>query len=217
MGQFEDTLRHQGMRYKLVEEIKLKGITDERVLEAIGSVPRHLFMDNSFVQFAYVDKAFPIAVGQTISQPYTVAFQTESLKLKKFDKILEVGTGSGYQAAVLCKMGATVYTIERQKTLYDFARNLLPDLGFRPHFFYGDGYLGLPTYGPFDKIIVTAAASFVPEPLKGQLRIGGIMVIPVGNRDRQTMKVITRLSETEYSEEDRGGFIFVPLLTGLSE
>jgi protein-L-isoaspartate(D-aspartate) O-methyltransferase len=213
----EDTFKHQGLRRKLVEEIKLKGIVDERVLDAIGSIPRHLFMDNSFIQFAYVDKAFPISVGQTISQPYTVAFQTESLQIKKFDKVLEVGTGSGYQAAVLCRMGATVYTIERQKTLYDFARNLLPELGFRPHFFYGDGYLGLPAYGPFDKIIVTAAASFVPEPLKQQLKIGGILVIPVGKRDLQIMKVITRLSETEYTEEDRGGFIFVPLLTGLSD
>jgi len=157
---------HQGLRRKLMEEIKGKGITDEKVLEAIGAIPRHLFMDNSFIQYAYVDKAFPIAVGQTISQPYTVAFQTQSLELKKFDKVLEVGTGSGYQAAVLCYMGAKVYTIERQKTLYDFARNLLPGMGYRPHFFYGDGYLGLPTYGPFDKIIVTAGATFVPEPFR---------------------------------------------------
>jgi protein-L-isoaspartate(D-aspartate) O-methyltransferase len=217
MAQIDDTFMHQGMRRKLVEEIRQKGITDERVLGAIGSIPRHLFMDNSFIQFAYVDKAFPIAVGQTISQPYTVAFQTQSLQLKKFDKVLEVGTGSGYQAAILYRMGATVYTIERQKTLYDFARNLLPGLGFRPQFFYGDGYQGLPTYGPFDKIIVTAGATFVPEPLKQQLKIGGILVIPVGKSHLQIMKIITRLSETEYSEEDKGGFIFVPLLTGLSD
>ena len=217
MVQIEDTFKHQGMRRKLVAEIKQKGITDEGVLEAIGSIPRHQFMDNSFIQFAYSDKAFPIAAGQTISQPYTVAFQTESLQIKKFDKVLEVGTGSGYQSAVLCRMGATVYTIERQKALYDFARNLLPPLGFRPQFFYGDGYQGLPTYGPFDKIIVTAGASFVPEPLKQQLKIGGIMVIPVGKSDLQIMKIITRLNETEYSEEDKGGFVFVPLLTGLSD
>lgn len=217
MVKIDDTFRHQGMRRKLIAEIIQKGITDERVLDAIGSVPRHLFMDNSFLQYAYIDKAFPIAAGQTISQPYTVAFQTESLQLKKFDKVLEVGTGSGYQAAVLCRMGATVYTIERQKALYDFARNLLPGLGYRPQFFYGDGYEGLPTYGPFDKIIVTAGASFVPEPLKKQLKIGGIMVIPVGERNHQIMKVITRISETEYREEDRGGFVFVPLLTGLSD
>jgi protein-L-isoaspartate(D-aspartate) O-methyltransferase len=217
MAQIEDSFMHKGMRRKLVEEIRSKGISDEQVLDAIGAIPRHLFMDNTFVQFAYVDKAFPIAVGQTISQPYTVAFQTQALELKKYDKVLEVGTGSGYQAAVLCRMGASVYTIERQKALYDFARILLPTLGYRPHFFYGDGYLGLPTYGPFDKIIVTAGASFIPEPLKKQLKIGGIMVIPVGERDFQIMKIITRLSETEYREEDKGGFIFVPLLTGLSD
>jgi protein-L-isoaspartate(D-aspartate) O-methyltransferase len=212
-----DTFMHQGMRRKLVEEIRRKGITDGKVLEAIGSVPRHLFMDNSFIQYAYVDKAFPIAVGQTISQPYTVAFQTQSLQLQKYDKVLEVGTGSGYQAAVLCRMGASVYTIERQRILFDFARTLLPTLGFRPHFFYGDGYLGLPTYGPFDKIIVTAGASFVPEPLKQQLRIGGIMVIPVGKAHLQIMKIITRISETAYTEVDKGGFVFVPLLSGLSD
>jgi protein-L-isoaspartate(D-aspartate) O-methyltransferase len=217
MVQMEDTFMHQGMRRKLVAEIKTKGITEEGVLEAIGSVPRHLFMDNSFLQFAYSDKAFPIAAGQTISQPYTVAFQTQSLQIKKFDKVLEVGTGSGYQSAILCKMGASVYTIERQKSLYDFARNLLPTLGFRPQIFYGDGYLGLPTYGPFDKIIVTAGATFVPEPLKLQLRIGGILVIPVGNSSHQIMKIITRISETEFTEEDKGGFVFVPLLTGLSD
>ncbi len=217
MSEIEDTFRHQGMRRKLVTEIRQKGITDEGVLEAINSIPRHLFMDNSFIQFAYIDKAFPISAGQTISQPYTVAYQTQSLKLKKFDKVLEVGTGSGYQAAVLCKMGANVYTIERHKALYDFARNLLPTLGFRPHFFYGDGFVGLPTYGPFDKIIVTAGATFVPEPLKQQLKIGGIMVIPVGQSHLQIMKIITRISETEFTEEDKGGFVFVPLLTGLAD
>ena len=217
MVQIEDTFRHQGMRRKLVDEIRLKGITDEGVIGAIGSIPRHLFMDNSFIQYAYVDKAFPIAAKQTISQPYTVAFQTESLQLKKYDKVLEVGTGSGYQSAVLCHMGASVYTIERIRALYDFARNLLPTMGYRPQFFYGDGYLGLPTYGPFDKIIVTAGASFVPEPLKQQLKIGGIMVIPVGKSNLQVMKIITRVSETLYTEEDKGGFVFVPLLAGLSD
>jgi len=217
MAQIEDSFMHQGMRRKLVEEIRLKGITDEKVLDAIGSIPRHLFMDSTFVQFAYVDKAFPIAVGQTISQPYTVAFQTQSLQIKKFERVLEVGTGSGYQAAVLCRMGASVYTIERQKALYEFASNLLPTLGYRPHFFYGDGYLGLPTYGPFDKIVVTAGAALVPEPLKQQLKIGGILVIPVGNNKLQIMKIITRTGEHEYTEEDRGGFVFVPLLAGLSD
>ena len=217
MVPIDDTFMHKGLRRKLVDEIRKKGITDELVLKAIGAIPRHLFMDSSFIQFAYVDKAFPIAVGQTISQPYTVAFQTQSLQIKRFDKVLEVGTGSGYQAAVLCRMGATVYTVERQKVLYDFALKLLPTLGFRPHFFYGDGYLGLPTYGPFDKIIVTAGASFVPEPLKQQLKIGGIMVIPVGKSHLQIMKIITRISETEYTEEDNGGFVFVPLMSGLSD
>ena len=217
MARIDDTFMHQGMRRKLVEEIRQKGITDEKVLDAIGSIPRHLFMDTTFIQFAYIDKAFPIAAGQTISQPYTVAFQTQALQIKKFERVLEVGTGSGYQAAVLCRLGASVYTIERQKTLYDFASNLLPGLGYRPQFFYGDGYLGLPTYGPFDKIIVTAGASFVPEPLKQQLKVGGILVIPVGNSNLQIMKVITRLSTNEYSEEDKGGFVFVPLLTGLSD
>ncbi len=216
-NQIEDTFMHKGLRRKLVEEIRQKGISDENVLAAIGSVPRHLFMDSSFLQFAYLDKAFPIAAGQTISQPYTVAFQSQSLQLKKFEKVLEVGTGSGYQAAILCCMGASVYTIERQKSLYEFAGKLLPGLGYRPHFFFGDGYLGLPTYGPFDKIIVTAGASFVPEPLKQQLKVGGIMVIPVGKSDLQIMKIITRVSENEYLEEDKGGFVFVPLLTGISD
>ncbi len=211
---FEDTFQHQGLRRRLVEEIRRKGITDESVLSAIGSVPRHLFMDNSFIQFAYADKAFPIASGQTISQPYTVAFQTQALGIKKFDKVLEVGTGSGYQAAVLCELGVNVFTIERQRKLYEFASHLLPSIGYYPQFFYGDGYLGLPTYGPFDKIIVTAGADKVPEPLKLQLKIGGRLVVPVGKRSSQVMKIITRISETEFTNEDRGGFVFVPLLTG---
>ena len=212
-----DTFEAKGKRKKLVAELRQKGITDEEVLKAIDTVPRHLFMDPAFLSHAYVDKAFPLSSGQTISQPYTVAVQSSLLKVKKRDKILEVGTGSGYQSAVLCRMGATVFTIERQKALFDFARKLLPTLGFRPQFFYGDGYLGLPTYGPFDKIIVTAGATFVPVPLKQQLKIGGIMVIPVGKSNLQIMKIITRVSETEYTEEDKGGFVFVPLLTGLSD
>ncbi len=214
---FEDSFRHRGLRRKLVEELRGKGIADEAVLAAIGAIPRHLFMDNSFIQFAYVDKAFPIAAGQTISQPYTVAFQTQALKLKRFETVLEVGTGSGYQAAVLCEMGATVYTIERQRALYDFSRDLLPSLGYHPQFFYGDGYLGLPTYGPFDKIIVTAGAPFIPEPLKQQLKIGGRMVIPVGKSEVQVMKIIVRASETQFIEQDGGNFVFVPLLGGTSE
>lgn len=210
----EDTFKHKGLRKKLVDEIRNKGIGDESVLKAINAVPRHLFMDNSFIGFAYVDKAFPIASGQTISQPYTVAFQTEALKIKKLDRVLEVGTGSGYQAAVLCEMGVRLYTIERQRSLYDFARLLLPRLGYNPQFFYGDGYLGLPTYGPFDKIIVTAGADIVPPRLLEQLAIGGRMVIPVGDRQFQVMKIITRENENEFTETEAGNFVFVPLLPG---
>jgi len=215
--QLEDSFRHKGLRKKLIDEIRRKGIRDESVLRAMNAVPRHLFMDNSFVSFAYVDKAFPISSGQTISQPYTVAFQTEALQIKRTDKVLEVGTGSGYQAAVLCEMGVSLYTIERQRSLFDFARNLLPELGYHPHFFYGDGYLGLPTYGPFDKIIVTAGADTVPLKLKEQLTVGGRMVIPVGGREHQVMKIIVRVSETEFSEQDAGYFVFVPLLPGISD
>ena len=212
----EDTFRHKGLRKKLVEEIRKKGIEDESVLEAMYHVPRHLFMENSFTGFAYVDKAFPIASGQTISQPYTVAFQTEALKIRRQDRVLEVGTGSGYQAAVLCQMGVTLFTIERQRALFDFARNLLPKLGYNPQFFYGDGYLGLPTYGPFDKIIVTAGAEMVPPRLAEQLVIGGRMVIPVGDRLKQVMKIIVRESENEYSEREAGDFVFVPMLPGVA-
>ena len=217
MIQSEDTLMHQGMRRRLVEAIRQKGISDEQVLEAIGAIPRHLFMDSTFVQFAYVDKAFPIAMGQTISQPYTVAFQTQLLGIKKYDRVLEVGTGSGYQAAVLCHLGAVVYTIERQKKLYESTRVALPKLGYRPNFFYGDGYLGLPSYGPFDKIIVTAGAPSVPEELKLQLKINGVLVVPVGAGGHQIMVVVTRISENEFLEEERGDFVFVPLLNGVVE
>ena len=213
----EDTFKHKGLRRKLIDEIRNKGIRDESVLTAMNEVPRHLFMDNSFVGFAYVDKAFPIASGQTISQPYTVAFQTEALRVKRLDRVLEVGTGSGYQSAVLCEMGASVFTIERQRSLYEFASALLPRLGYHPQFFFGDGYLGLPTYGPFDKIVVTAGADSVPQGLLEQLVIGGRMVIPVGSRQYQVMKIITRVSETEFSEKEAGNFVFVPLLPGLAD
>ena len=213
----EDNFRHKGLRKRLVEEIRQKGIVDETVLLAMGKVPRHLFMDNSFLGFAYVDKAFPISAGQTISQPYTVAFQTEILQIKRSDKVLEVGTGSGYQAAVLCEMGVTLFTIERQRALYDFSRLLLPRLGYHPQFFYGDGYQGLPTYGPFDKIIVTAGAESVPEKLKEQLVVGGKMVIPVGDRLHQVMKIVERVTENEYTELEAGNFVFVPMLPGVSD
>jgi len=209
-----DTPRHQGLRKKLVEGLKIKGIRDAGVLEAIGKVPRHLFMESTFVQFAYKDQAFPIGAGQTISQPYTVAFQTELLSVTKGTKILEVGTGSGYQAAVLFEMGARVYSIERQKELYMRVHKFLPEIGYNPACFFGDGYKGLPNFAPFDRILVTAGATSIPENLKFQLAIGGIMVIPVGTDQKQEMKRITRISENEFISENHGSFVFVPLLKG---
>ena len=209
-----DTARHQGMRKKLVEALKIKGIRNPEVLIAIGKVPRHLFMESTFIQFAYKDQAFPIGAGQTISQPYTVAFQTQLLQVEKGDKILEVGTGSGYQAAVLLEMGARVFTIERQKELYNRVHKFLPEIGYNPACFFGDGYKGLPGFAPFDKIIVTAGAPEIPEGLISQLVIGGFMVIPVGNDQRQEMKLVTRISENDYKTENHGDFIFVPLLKG---
>lgn len=212
-----DTLRHQGLRKRLVEGLRIKGIKDERVLQAISRVPRHLFIDSSFIQFAYKDQAFPIGAGQTISQPYTVAVQTCLLQLKPKDKVLEVGTGSGYQAAVLLEMGVTVYTIERQRELFLSVQKLLPELGYFPKFFYGDGYKGLPTYGPFDKIIVTAGAPVIPDDLLQQLTIGGRMVIPLGSTDKQTMTVIVRKGENEFLKETHGTFVFVPMLKGTEQ
>jgi len=209
-----DSLRHQGMRKRLVEGLKIKGIMDVRVLAAINKVPRHLFMESTFINFAYKDQAFPIGAGQTISQPYTVAFQTQLLQIEKNDKVLEVGTGSGYQAAVLLEMGAKVFTIERQKELYVRVQNFLPELGYTPAFFFGDGYKGLPNFAPFDKILVTAGAPLVPQDLKDQLKIGGRLVIPVGSSRRQEMQVLIRISENEYKVEKHGGFVFVPLLKG---
>ena len=207
-----DTYRHKGMRKKLVEVIRNKGIKDEAVLKAIDTIPRHLFMDSSFLEFAYDDKPFPIGAGQTISQPYTVAFQTELLKVKKGEKILEVGTGSGYQTSVLIELGAKVYTVERQKNLYLKAKQLLPFLGYNPVIItYGDGYKGLPVHAPFDKILVTAGAPFIPEGLKKQLKPGGSLVIPVGS-DVQEMIRIIRLDEDQFIEEQHGSFRFVPLL-----
>ncbi len=193
-----DTYRHKGLRKKLVEEIKRKGIDDKAILTAIEKIPRHLFIDSSFLQFAYQDNPFPIGYGQTISQPYTVAFQTWLLKVKKGDKILEVGTGSGYQACILLELGAKVFTIERIKALFDKTKNFLPSIGYEPRFFFGDGYLGLPTFAPFDKIIVTAGAPTIPESLIKQLKVGGILVIPVGENDVQIMTIITKTSETAY-------------------
>lgn len=209
-----ETPRHQGLRKKLTDSLKIKGIRDEKVLDAIGKVPRHFFMESTFIQFAYKDQAFPIGAGQTISQPYTVAFQTQLLGIQKGDKVLEVGTGSGYQAAVLLELGAKVFTIERQKELYMKVHKFLPEIGYNPACFFGDGYKGLPNFAPFDKIIVTAGATSVPEDLKNQLAINGRLVIPVGNEHRQEMTVITRISENEFKSEKHGDFVFVPLLKG---
>lgn len=207
-----DSYKHQGLRKQLVEMIRDKGIADGNVLAAIGKVPRHYFFDSSFLKYAYEDKAFPIGAGQTISQPYTVAFQTELLRLNKGDKVLEVGTGSGYQACILAEIGVKVFSIERQKSLYDKAVIFLPELGYRIKLFYGDGYKGLPAYAPFDKIIVTAGAPFIPDALMDQLKPGGILVIPVGSGDVQEMTTITRVSETEFKKREHGKFRFVPLL-----
>lgn len=212
-----DNFQHKGLRQRMIEGLRLKGIRDEQVLEAMGRVPRHLFMESSFVKFAYKDQAFPIGAGQTISQPFTVAFQTQLLEVKSRDKILEVGTGSGYQAAVLLELGADVFTIERQKELFVRTQQLLSKLKYEPRFFLGDGYNGLPTYGPFDKILVTAGAPTIPEALKGQLKIGGLMVIPVGPSERQRMVVVRRLSEKVFNETFHGDFVFVPLLPGIEK
>ncbi|HPT30787.1 MAG TPA: protein-L-isoaspartate(D-aspartate) O-methyltransferase [Prolixibacteraceae bacterium] len=206
--------RYLGLRKRLVDALKIKGIKDERVLQAIGNVPRHAFLESSFLHYAYRDQAFPIGAGQTISQPYTVAFQTQLLQVEPGCKVLEIGTGSGYQAAVLCEMGVRVYTIERQRELYVKAKALLADLGYDPLVFYGDGYKGLPTYGPFDRILVTAGAPAIPPELKFQLICGGRMVIPVGFEDHQEMMLVVRNSETDFSTEKHGAFIFVPMLKG---
>jgi protein-L-isoaspartate(D-aspartate) O-methyltransferase len=210
----EDTYLHKGLRKKLVEEIKSKGIRDQAVLDAVGNVPRHFFMDSSFTKFAYKDQAFPIGSGQTISQPYTVAFQTELLKVKPGDRIMEIGTGSGYQAAILLEMGARVYTIERIKKLMIKTKTLLPSLGYNPHFFYGDGYSGLPTYAKFDKILITAAAPQIPENLLAQLKTGGRMVLPIGSSYSQVMTLVVKTGENDYNKTEHGYFVFVPMLKG---
>lgn len=210
----DDTYRHKGLRKKLVDEIRNKGINDEKILEAIGKVPRHVFMDSSFINFSYKDKAFPIGAGQTISQPYTVAFQTLLLQINPNDKILEIGTGSGYQTAILLELGARVYTIERQRELYLKAMSLLPKIGYNANFFFGDGTLGLPTYSPFDKILITAGAMDVPNNLLKQLKVGGRMVVPVGNRNSQAMTLIERTDDESFVKTQHGSFIFVPLLKG---
>ena len=195
----QDSFRHQGLRKQLVEKLSEKGISNSNVLNAINNIPRHLFMDNAFVNFAYKDKAFPIGSGQTISQPYTVAFQTQLLDLKPYEKVLEVGTGSGYQAAVLTLMNADVYTIERHKELFNKTKLFLPEIGYKCNFVYGDGYKGLPNFAPFDKIIVTCGAPYLPDDLVDQLKVGGKMVVPIGDDKKQVMHLIEKTSPTEHN------------------
>lgn len=208
----KDTAKHQGLRNQLVSVLQEKGITDKNVLAAIKKIPRHLFLNSSFEDFAYQDRAFPIAAEQTISHPYTVAFQSQLLEVQKDHKILEIGTGSGYQTAVLCSMGARVYSVERQNELFKQTSQLLPKLGIRPkHLSFGDGYKGLPTHAPFDSIIVTAGAPFIPQPLMAQLKIGGRLVIPLGE-EVQTMTLLIRKNETQFEKHELGEFRFVPLL-----
>lgn len=211
----EDTYRHKGLRKKLVDIVKSKGITDDRVLNAVGNVPRHFFLDSAFDELAYEDRAFPIGEGQTISQPYTVAYQSQLLEVKPFIKVLEIGTGSAYQAVVLAEMGAQVYTIERQKKLFDHNKGFDLLKKYRSiKFFYGDGYEGLPTYAPFDRVLITAAAPEIPQKLIDQLKPGGIMVIPVGTGEVQRMMRITKLENGAVKEEVFDNFSFVPMLGG---
>ncbi len=215
MRKYEDTYRHKGLRKQLVESLRQKGITDERVLQAINAIPRHYFLDSAFDKLAYEDRAFPIAESQTISQPYTVAYQTQLLGLEPYDKVLEIGTGSGYQAMVLAEIGAQVFTIERQKKLFDthrkfVLRNKYPNIKY----FYGDGYEGLPTYAPFDKVLVTAAAPFIPPKLVEQLKTGGKMVVPVGEGAVQRMLRLTKQEDGSFVEEIFENFSFVPMLEG---
>lgn len=215
MRPVEDTYRHKGLRRKLVDTVRNKGITDEKVLDALEKIPRHFFLDSAFDEVAYEDRAFPIGEGQTISQPYTVAYQTQLLEVKSFEKVLEIGTGSAYQATVLAAMGAQVYTIERQKKLFEQNKNFAflkkyPSIKF----FYGDGYEGLPTYAPFDKVLITAAAPEIPGKLIQQLKKGGMMVIPLGSGNVQRMMRITKLDVDTLKEEVFDNFSFVPMVEG---
>jgi len=207
-----DTAKHQGLRNQLATVLHAKGITDENVLNAIRKIPRHLFIDSSFESHAYQDKAFPIAAEQTISQPYTVAFQSQTLAINRGDKVLEIGTGSGYQTSVLLELKAEVYSIERQNELFKRTSRFLPTLGYKPKkFIFGDGYVGLKEKAPFDKIIVTAGAPYVPKPLLAQLKIGGMLLIPVGDKT-QIMTLFTRTSPKEFDKQELGDFAFVPML-----
>ena len=212
MNNLEDSYKAKGLRRQLVKEIEGKGIKSATVLSAIGKMPRHVFFDSIFLEHAYEDKAFPIGEKQTISQPYTVAFQTELLNISKGDKILEIGTGSGYQAAILLELGAEVFTIEYNQKLFQKTMDFLPKLGYNPHFFQGDGSLGLPKHAPYDSIVVTAGAPNIPDTLIKQLKIGGVLVIPVGDQKQQKMIAIKKLSQNKASKKEFSHFSFVPLL-----
>lgn len=215
MRRFEDTYRHKGLRKKLIDEVSDKGIQDDRILDAMMNIPRHYFLDTAMEHIAYQDRAFPIGEGQTISQPYTVAYQTQLLQVEPYEKILEIGTGSGYQAMVLAELGAYVFTIERQKKLFDINRNFIlrskyPNIKY----FYGDGFEGLPTYAPFDKVLITAAAPYIPQKLVEQLQVGGKMVIPLNSNDTQIMLRLTKNEDGSLEEERYSEFSFVPMLKG---
>lgn len=212
MLKLEDTYRHKGQRNALVKLLEKKGIKDEKVLQAINTLPRHFFFDTALDSHAYEDKAFPIGEGQTISQPYTVAFQSELLEVQPGDKVLEIGTGSGYQAAILYLLGAEVHSIEYQKKLFDKTKKFLSKLGISIHFYFGDGSQGIPAQAPFDKIIVTAGAPVIPTSLLKQLKVGGILVIPVGDRKTQKMMKLTKKTDKKIIQEEYENFAFVPLL-----
>lgn len=213
----QDGSRYGDEAKKLVRGLKGKGITDGRILAAIRKIPRHLFIDGKLAAYAYVDRALPIERGQTISQPFTVAFQTQLLRLKPGEKVLEIGTGSGYQAAVLCEMGVEVYSIERHQPLHQQSKELLNSLGYHPELFYGDGYEGLPEHAPFDKILITAATDEFPEKLLQQLKTGGLIVAPIGDDSGQTMTVVERTGDGRYKRKEHGAFIFVPMKEGVEE
>ncbi|MBN2615636.1 MAG: protein-L-isoaspartate(D-aspartate) O-methyltransferase [Bacteroidales bacterium] len=208
----EDNYRHKGLRKKLVNEIRKKGILDEQILNAFMAIPRHLFLDSGFLEFAYEDKPFPIGSGQTISQPYTVAFQTQLLDIRPGSKILEIGTGSGYQACILAELGADVYTIERQKKLFEKTKKFLSRFPYDLHLFQGDGFKGVPQHAPYDGIIITAAAPEIPQDLVDQLQIGGVLVIPLGEGSVQTMLRIVKQEDGSLQRQQFGGFRFVPML-----
>lgn len=208
----QDTYKHKGLRKQLIEELRQRGIRNERILEAFNEVPRHFFLDLAFEKQAYTNMAFQIGAGQTISHPYTVAFQTQLLDVQKGEKVLEIGTGSGFQTCILCQLGAKVVSIERQRELFVKSKTIIHYFNFNPRLFYGDGYKGQPVYAPFDKILVTCGAPFVPEALLEQLKVGGVLVIPLGSGSVQEMQKITRISETEYKTEEFGDFSFVPML-----